>query len=75
MEVYHNGVHGWLSKLERHLDGNNPGKLTNKEKKPHAIKFEFDRRIDVDLLISPYWRECSDLYRFLQRIPQGQRFK
>ena len=65
----------WLQKLVNYLDRINPGKLSGDEDLPHAIHFLFNGRIDVDLLISPFWRQPGDFYEFLQRIPQSKRFK
>lgn len=61
--------------METHLNRKNPRMLTNVDEKPHAISFSFNQRIDVDMLISPYWREPSELYKFLKDIPQSERFK
>ncbi len=74
-EALSNGFHRWLRALENHLDRKNPGKLSQRKETPHSVQYRFDERIDVDMLISPFWREPSELYRFLQRIPREKRFK
>ena len=61
--------------MRNYLDKKLPSKLSERDQAPHAVQFKYDGRIDVDMLISPHWREPSELYRFLQSIPQGQRFK
>jgi hypothetical protein len=29
--------------------------------------------VEVDLLVSPYWSDQHELYRFLQRVPKEKR--
>nr|AGZ60267.1 2',5'-oligoadenylate synthetase [Tedania ignis] len=74
-ELARNGPRRWLKIFAEHLEERNPGKLWDKEYLPHAFRFNFERKIKVDMLISPFWQRSSDLYRFLQeRLSARERF-
>ena len=49
------------------------GKLYEKNRTSRSLQFNFDKKIDVDMLVSPFWRDRHDLYRFLQGINPGKR--
>ena len=43
--------------------------------KGRSIQFTYRGRIEVDLLVSPKWRDQYELYSFLMRVPPGDRNK
>lgn len=40
-----------------------------------SVQFTFKDTIDVDLLVSPYWRDQYEFYEFLKGIPPMERKK
>ena len=68
--VRENGFRAWLEKMKSFLQRSFGGsyKLT-----PHAVQFKYDGKIDVDLLLSPYWSDPDQLYKFLGQIPEAKR--
>lgn len=75
-EVCRNGFHGYLQVPEDYLDRKIPSKTSQKRRTAHSIQFLYDRKVDVDMLISPFWSEPRKLYEFLETIPsQRERFK
>ena len=40
---------------------------------PRSVQFHYKRMVEVDLLVSPYWRDQHELYRFLKSVPQDKR--
>ena len=59
-------LHGFLSKSLGH-DYNHKG--TTK----YSVNFVYKRQVEVDLLVSPYWENQHELYRFLQKVPKEKR--
>jgi hypothetical protein len=63
-----------LGLLEGILDRRNPDMLTDRHRAPRSRQFTFDGKIEVDMLVSPYWGEHPrELYKFLQEINPGKR--
>ena len=71
-DIIENGFEYWLSILVNFLDRKLPGSLTDINKTSRSLQFKFEYKIDVDMLVSPFYREPRTLYRFLQRIEPGQ---
>ncbi len=71
------GYTSWLNKLERFLRETLGQKIDRQSIKqtPHAVQFKYDGKIEVDLLVSPFWDSHYDLYEFLQTIPESKRFR
>lgn len=71
-KVRENGFRAWLEKVKSFLQKSFGGsfKVT-----PHAVQFEYGGKIDVDLLLSPYWSDPHQLYKFLGQVPQAERSK
>ena len=42
---------------------------------PHMVQFHYDRKIDVDLLISPFWSSADELYQFMRTLHKDDRYK
>ena len=38
-----------------------------------SVQFCYKGMVEVDLLVSPYWSDQHELYRFLQGVPQNKR--
>ena len=38
-----------------------------------SVQFCYKGMVEVDLLVSPYWRDQHELYRFLQGVPKEKR--
>ena len=58
------GYDKWLNYLKTFIEVKFRAVVT---KAPHSVQFVF-KGIDVDLLVSPYWRDQHELYRFLNGI-------
>ena len=72
-DIIKNGFDYWLSILESFLNRNLPKSLTERKITSWLFQFKFEDKIDVDMLVSPFYREPHTLYRFLQGIEPGQR--
>ena len=59
--------------MESFLDRKFPGKLSERNRTSRSLQFKFENKIDVDMLVSPFWRDRHDLYRFLQGIEPRKR--
>ena len=68
--VRENGFQALLEKMKSFLQRSLGGsyRLT-----PHAVQFKYDGKIDVDLLLSPYWSDPHQLYKFLGQVPKVKR--
>ena len=42
---------------------------------PRMVQFRYDRKIDVDLLISPFWSSRDELYQFMRTLHKDDRYK
>jgi len=72
--VEENGYKAWLNKVEAFLRQTLGRKFEFKKKTPHAVQFVYDRKIEVDLLLSSYWSNPRLLYDFLGTVPKDKRF-
>ena len=70
------GYERWLTKLHLFLEETIPEKYHHSKTTPHAVQFVYKGRIDVDLLVSPFWQSPEDLYRFLKSVrPKKKQFE
>ena len=67
----------WLEQLDSFLSANfsrRDYRKTGMTKR--SVQFVFKGIIEVDLLVSPYWTDQHEFYKFLQRIhPPKERYK
>ena len=73
--VLENGLESWLTCVQQFLKDKLPGKITKRNRTFASLQFKFDGYINVDLLLSPFWREPNQYYTFLQRIDFKERMK
>ena len=73
--VRDNGYRAWLGKLQHFLQQSLGRKFKLDQLTPHAVQFEYDGKIDVDLLLSPYWSDQHQFYDFLRQVPEANRFR
>lgn len=73
--VRDNGYQAWLGKLQHFLQQSLGRKFKLDQLTPHAVQFQYDGKIDVDLLLSPYWSNQHQLYNFLRQVPEANRFR
>ena len=69
-----NGYKTWLTLLKSFI-ASEPN-VSNVSYNPWFVQFLFQYRgvrLDVDLLVSPYWDTPQDFYEFLRRIPTEKR--
>ena len=69
------GIKSWLEKIDDFLKRTLGRKYEHQRNTPHAVQFKYDGKIDVDLLISPYWSSKEDFYRFLKTLRPEKRFE
>lgn len=66
----------WLRKLHTFLQntlGRNYGYTRMTER---SVQFNYKGKVDIDLLVSPYWNSKDEFYTFLLReVPSYQRDK
>ena len=74
-QILREGFDPLLDMLIQYLERRLPGQLFDKHRTAHSVKFKFKNKIDVDMLVSPYWREPSAFYHFLETISPRDRFK
>lgn len=67
--VLREGYHKWLNLLQTFLETKFGADV---RKTIHSVQFTFNGKIDVDLLVSPYWKDQQELYRFLNRVPKDR---
>ena len=72
-DIIANGFDNWLKILVNLLKRKLPGSLTDINKTSKSLQFKFEDKIDVDMLVSPFYREPHTLYRFLQGIEPKKR--
>ena len=70
--VRKNGFRPSLEKVKSFLQKSFGGSF---EETPHAVQVEYGGKIDVDLLLSPYWSDPHQLYDFLRQVPEAKRFR
>ena len=70
-----NGYQAWLEKLKHFLQQSLGRKFKLDKMTPHAVQFEYGGKIDVDLLLSPYWSDQHQFYDFLGQVPEAKRFR
>ncbi len=70
-----NGLEHWLTFLQRFLDDKLPGQITERHRNFASLQFKFDRYIDVDVLLSPFWREPDHYYQFLKDTKFSDRMR
>ena len=63
----------WLNIVQRFLDWKLPANITERERTPHSFQFKYNMKLDVDLLVSPFWRDQHHLYEFLNSVPEDKR--
>ena len=66
-DVLKEGYGEWLDYLKTFIE-THFGEVVTKTKGERSIQFRFNDVIDVDLLVSPYWEDQHELYRFLNGI-------
>lgn len=81
--MHHSGLDGqrivkqgfdyWINIVQQFLDRKLGGKISEKHRTIHSSQYKYDGTLDVDMLVSPFWREPSGLYRFLQSIAPNDR--
>ena len=59
--------------MERFLDRKFLGRISERDRSDWLLQYRFDDKIEVDMLVSPFWRDRHDFYHFLQRIDPGKR--
>ena len=74
-KILREGFDPLLDILIRYLDRKLPGQLHDKDRTPFSIQFKFENKIDVDMLVSPLWREPSAFYHFLETIEPRNRYQ
>lgn len=74
-KVRENGFRAWLEKVKSFLQQSLGRNFKLEQLTPHAVQFEYGGKIDVDLLLSPYWSDPHQLYKFLGQVPQAERSK
>ena len=79
--VLKEGYGEWLDKLKGFIE-TEFGEVVTKTRGDRSIQFTFKGKIDVDLLVSPYWEDKQkqdqdqhELYRFLNGIRKDKRKK
>ena len=73
-QILQEGFDPLLDMLIKYLERRLPGQLFDKHRTVHSVQFKFENRIDVDMLVSPFWREPSAFYHFLGTISPKDRF-
>jgi len=73
--VEENGYKALLNKLQAFLEQTLGRKFKYTNKTQHAVQFVYDGKIEVDLLLSPYWSNPRLLYDFLRTVPEDKRFR
>ena len=64
----------WLTKIRAFLVGSLGADITlSSDDFPHAIRFTYKGKIDVDLLVSPVWEKPQDFFYFLTRDIQDRK--
>ena len=63
----------WLEKLDTFLRNALGRNYNYTGMTPHSVQFHYKKMVEVDLLVSPYWKDQHELYRFLQVVPQDKR--
>lgn len=63
----------WLKKLHMFLTHTLGQDYIYIQMTARSVKFKYKRMIDVDLLVSPYWSDQHELYRFLKTLPENKR--
>ena len=66
---------GWLEKLDAFLATTFRYDYKKTNMTLRSVQFKFKDTIDVDLLVSPYWSDQHELYRFLKQVPAEKRDK
>ena len=67
---------GQLTELHEFLDKRFPNKYKYQSTTQHAVQFMFTEKgttLEVDLLLSAYWKDPDELYRFLRTVPPEKR--
>lgn len=72
-DVVRKGFDHWLEIVRDHLERMLPGQIKERIMTSRSLQFKFDDYIDVDILMSPFWREPKKLYMFLQQITPENR--
>ena len=73
-DIVRNGFDHWINIVQRFLDRKLGCYISERHRTVHSSQFKYDRELDVDMLVSPFWREPSSLYSFLQKISPGDRY-
>jgi len=67
------GFKQFLHIIERHLEKKLPSRIEERRTTSRSLQFKFDGYIEVDALVSPFWREPRLFYQFLQEILPAKR--
>lgn len=73
-KIVQDGFGHWIDIVQQFLDRKLDGRIADRHRTIHSSQYKFDGRLDVDMLVSPFWREPDGLYQFLQSIAPGDRF-
>lgn len=68
------GFDYWINIVQQFLDRKLDGRISERNRTIHSSQYKFDGTLDVDMLVSPFWREPNGLYQFLQNIAPRDRF-
>ncbi len=63
----------WVEQLHKFLKNELGHNYNYTGMTQRSVQFNYKGKVDVDLLVSPYWANQHSLYRFLQSIPQQKR--
>ena len=74
-QILREGFDPLLDRLIRHLEREFPGQIFEIHRTVHSVQFKFENKIDVDMLVSPFWREPSAFYHFLETTNPRDRDK
>ena len=68
-----NAFQSWVRELHAFLSSKLGHNYGHQGMTKRSVQFVYKGRVEVDLLVSPYWENQHKLYRFLQSLPQEKR--
>ena len=63
----------WLQKLDRFLELHFRMSYAKTRMTHRSVQFTFKGKIEVDLLVSPYFEKPKDFYEFLKSVHRDER--
>ena len=63
----------WLQKLDQFLELQLRTSYVKTRMTLRSVQFTFKDKIEVDLLVSPYFEKPKDFYEFLKSVPHDER--